>query len=37
MEELNTTSDKITKRFDSINRVEVEKLKNEEQDLLIHE
>ena len=37
VEELNTTSDKITKRFDSINRVEVEKLKNEEQDLLIHE
>ena len=37
VEELNTTSDKITKRFDSINRVEVEKLKTEEQDLLIHE
>ena len=37
VEELNTTSDKITKRFDSINRVEVEKLKNEEQDLLVHE
>ena len=37
VEELNTTSDKITKRFDSINRVEVDKLKTEEQDLLIHE
>ena len=37
VEELNTTSDKITKRFDSINRVEVDKLKNEEQDLLVHE
>lgn len=37
VEELNTTSDKITKRFDSINKVEVEKLKNEEQDLLVHE
>ena len=37
VEELNTTSDKITKRFDSINRVEVDKLKNEDQDLLMHE
>ena len=37
VEELNTTSDKITKRFDSINRVEVDKLKTEEQDLLVHE
>lgn len=37
VEELNTTSDKITKRFDSINRVEVDKLKSDEQDLLIHE
>lgn len=37
VEELNTTSDKITKRFDSINKVEVDKLKNEEQDLLVHE
>jgi len=27
VEELNTTSEKITKRFDSINKVEVEKLK----------
>ena len=37
VEELNTTSDKITKRFDSINRVEVDKLKNDDQDLLIHQ
>lgn len=37
VEELNTTSDKITKRFDSINRVEVDKLKSDEQDLLVHE
>ena len=37
VEELNTTSDKITKRFDSINRVEVDKLKNEDQNLLVHE
>lgn len=37
VEELNTTSDKITKRFDSINRVEVNKLKNDDQDLLVHE
>lgn len=37
VEELNTTSDKITKRFDSINKVEVDKLKNDEQDLLVHE
>ena len=37
VEELNTTSDKITKRFDSINRVEVDKLKNEDQDLLMHQ
>ena len=37
VEELNTTSDKITKRFDSINRVEVDKLKNDDQDLLVHE
>lgn len=37
VEELNTTSDKITKRFDSINRVEVDKLKNEDQELLVHE
>ena len=37
VEELNTTSDKITKRFDSINKVEVDKLKNDNQDLLIHQ
>ena len=37
VEELNTTSDKITKRFDSINRVEVDKLKNKDQELLVHE
>ena len=37
VEELNTTSDKITKRFDSINRVEVDKLKNDDQDLLMHQ
>lgn len=37
VEELNTTSDKITRRFDSINRVEVDKLKNDDQDLLIHQ
>ena len=37
VEELNTTSDKITKRFDSINRVEVDKLKSDDQDLLMHQ
>lgn len=37
VEELNTTSDKITKRFDSINRVEVDKLKSDDQDLLVHQ
>ena len=37
VEELNTTSDKITKRFDSINRVEVDKLKTDDQDLLVHQ
>ena len=37
VEELNTTSDKITKRFDSINRVEVDKLKIDEHYLLVHE
>lgn len=37
VEELSTTSDKITKRFDSINRVEVDKLKNEDHDLLMHQ
>ena len=36
VEELNTTSDKITKRFDSINKVEVDKLKSDDKDLLIH-
>jgi len=30
VEELNTTSEKITKRFDSINKVEVDKLENKE-------
>ncbi len=34
VEELNTTSDKITKRFDSINRVEVDKLKNDDRKLI---
>ena len=37
VEELNTTSDKITKRFDSINKVEVDKLKSEDENLLIHQ
>ncbi len=36
VEELNTTSDKITKRFDTINKVEVDKLKSDDKDLLIH-
>ncbi len=31
VEELNTTSEKITKRFDSINKVEVDKLTNEKE------
>ena len=34
VEELNTTSEKITKRFDSINRVEVDKLTNENKELI---
>jgi len=34
VEELNTTSEKITKRFDSINKVEVDKLTNEEKELI---
>ncbi len=34
VEELNTTSDKITKRFDSINKVEVDKLINENKELV---
>lgn len=34
VEELNTTSEKITKRFDSINRVDVEKLTNENKELI---
>ena len=37
VEELNTTSDKITKRFDSINKVEVDKLKIEDTNYLVHE
>ncbi len=37
VEELNTTSDKITKRFDSINKVEVDKLTKEDKELLVHE
>ena len=37
VEELNTTSDKITKRFDSINKVEVDKLKSEDTNYLVHE
>lgn len=37
VEELNTTSDKITKRFDSINRVEVDKLTNKDDtEYLVH-
>ena len=35
VEELNTTSEKITKRFDSINKVDVNKLTNEEDKELI--
>ncbi len=35
VEELNTTSEKITKRFDSINKVEVDKLKEEEKELTL--
>lgn len=34
VEELNTTSEKITKRFDSINRVDVDKLTNKDQELI---
>ena len=34
VEELNTTSEKITKRFDSINRVEVDKFINENKELI---
>ena len=37
IESIHVTTDKITKRFDSINRVEVDKLKNDEHDLLVHE
>ena len=37
VEELNTTSEKITKRFDSINKVEVDKLKLDETKELMHE
>lgn len=36
VEELNTTSDKITKRFDNINRVEVDKLTHEDTDAFIN-
>ena len=36
VEELNTTSEKITKRFDSINKVEVDKLKLDETKELMH-
>ncbi len=36
VEELNTTSEKITKRFDSINKVEVEKLTKEKDQELIN-
>lgn len=36
VEELNTTSEKITKRFDSINKVEVDKLTYKEDDELIN-
>lgn len=34
VDELNTTTDKITKRFDSINRVDVDKLTNENKELI---
>jgi len=34
VEELNTTSEKITKRFDSINKVEVDKLNNDNEKLI---
>lgn len=34
VDELNTTSEKITKRFDSINRVEVDKFTNENKELI---
>lgn len=37
VEELNTTSEKITKRFDSINKVEVDKLTNKsDNEYLVH-
>lgn len=37
VEELNTTSEKITKRFDSINKVEVDKLTNKDDtEYLVH-
>lgn len=35
VEELNTTSEKITKRFESINKVEIDKLHNEEKEELV--
>ena len=34
VEELNTTSEKITKRFDAINKVEVDKLINKDEELI---
>lgn len=34
VEELNTTSDKITKRFDSINKVDISKFSHEETELI---
>ncbi len=36
VDELNTTSEKITKRFDSINKVEIEKLDDDEKEELTH-
>jgi len=36
VEELNTTSEKITKRFDSINKVEIDKLNMKDEIELIH-
>ncbi len=36
VEELNTTSEKISRRFDSINKVEVDKLMHDEEKVLVH-
>ena len=36
VEELNTTSEKISRRFDSINKVEVDKLMQDEEKVLVH-